>query len=134
MRQYVELVMPRVSSREGSAPTVRMPEARIYELWWFTSQASLHLKHYPREQANGTYALEQQCRQLKTAGCNKIYLEVGHRSDANRPEFQSLLEDCDQGEIDEVVVVRVDRLSGHVPTLCNTKDPVSAMMRFCRAL
>jgi hypothetical protein len=31
----------------GSAPTVRIPEAKIYELWGFTSQASLHLKHYP---------------------------------------------------------------------------------------
>lgn len=70
-----------------------------------------------REQALGTHALDQQCRQLEVFGCDEIYVEVGRRSDANRPEFRRLLHDCENGLIDEVVVVRVDRFSGNVLTL-----------------
>lgn len=79
-----------------------------------------------REQEENSHALDQQCRQLEVAGCEKIYREVGSRSNPNRSEFLKLLRDCKQGGIDEVVVVRVDRFTGHVPTLLNVSDELAA--------
>jgi DNA invertase Pin-like site-specific DNA recombinase len=79
-----------------------------------------------REQEENSHALDQQCRQLEVAGCEKIYREVGSRSNPNRGEFLKLLRDCRNGGIDEVVVVRIDRFTGHVPTLLNASDELAA--------
>lgn len=65
-----------------------------------------------REQAENGHALEQQIERLKSAGVGKIYIDIESaykRSD--RPQLKELMASVQSGEVDLVLVTRLDRLS-----------------------
>ena len=65
-----------------------------------------------REQAQNSHALEQQISRLKNAGAKEVYSDVESAFKAKeRPELEKLLKLVESGQVDEVLVTRIDRLS-----------------------
>lgn len=75
-----------------------------------------------REQAENTHALEQQIARLKAAGASKIYKDIDSGSKDKRLEFNEVIELVKRGEVNEVIVTRLDRLTRSLPTLRKVLD------------
>jgi len=69
---------------------------------------------YTRVSSNSTeqlHALDQHKARLKAAGCNEIHWDIGSRSKHNRKGLNTVLEILERQECDEVVFIRVDRMT-----------------------
>ena len=66
-----------------------------------------------REQSE-TDALEQQTARIKKAGAVQIFCDIESGKSDRRSQFNKMLELCKCGEITEIVVTRIDRLSRSV--------------------
>lgn len=64
-----------------------------------------------REQADNSQALEQQDARLRDAGATEMMTDVLSGSRNDRPQYQMLMERIRKGEVHEVVVTRIDRLT-----------------------
>lgn len=75
-----------------------------------------------REQSENSHALEQQQARLLQAGAVEICSDVesGRRDD--RKNFKIMMEKVKKGEIKEIVITRLDRLTRSLPTLRKTVD------------
>jgi site-specific DNA recombinase len=56
-------------------------------------------------------ALSNQVQRLREAGCDRVYYDVASRADDGRESMLQLIADIEAGEICEVKVTRVDRLT-----------------------
>lgn len=79
-----------------------------------------------REQADNSYALEQQIARLETSGAKEILFDVDSGSKDNRPKFNLLMSKVRQGQIDTIIITRLDRLTRSLITLRKTLDEFSA--------
>ena len=69
---------------------------------------------YTRISSNSTeqlHALDQHKARLNAAGCNEIYWDIASRSKHNRKGLNRVLEILERQECDEVVFIRVDRMT-----------------------
>lgn len=62
------------------------------------------------EQADNTYALEQQIERLKQAGATKIFCDVVSGDKAERLQFTELMDLVRQGKVKKLIATRWDRL------------------------
>lgn len=69
-----------------------------------------------REQAD-TDALEQQVARIRKAGVVRIFQDIESGRKDSRSQYNQMLELCKMGEIKEVVITRIDRLSRSVISL-----------------
>lgn len=67
-----------------------------------------------QEQAVDSHALDQQISRVKDAGAVEIFADILSGTKANRKQFKRLKEAIKDGDIDEVVVTRVDRIARSV--------------------
>lgn len=72
-----------------------------------------------REQSD-TDALEQQTQRIKKAGAVRIFSDVESGRSDKRSQFNQMLELCKAGEITEIVITRIDRLSRSVISIHKT--------------
>ncbi|MGD1904773.1 MAG: recombinase family protein [Leptolyngbyaceae cyanobacterium] len=79
------------------------------------AQAPLRIIGYARvssrEQAHDSQALDQQRERVLTAGAADVLEDVLSGRDSDRPSFNRLMEMVQNGEVDEVVFTRIDRLT-----------------------
>jgi DNA invertase Pin-like site-specific DNA recombinase len=73
-----------------------------------------------REQSENSHALEQQCDRLTRAGAEKLYIDIDSGSKDNRPQFNNMMEAVSRGQIQKIIVTRLDRLTRSLPTLRKT--------------
>ncbi|MEB3216890.1 MAG: fdxN element excision recombinase XisF [Nostocales cyanobacterium 94392] len=71
------------------------------------------------EQAD-TDALEQQTQRVKKAGAVRIFADIESGRSDKRSQFNQMLELCRAGEITEIVITRIDRLSRSVISIHKT--------------
>jgi len=64
-----------------------------------------------REQAVESHALEQQIARLEAAGATEIFKDIQSGSRDDRPALNELMDLVHQRKVDEVNIVRIDRLS-----------------------
>lgn len=64
-----------------------------------------------REQSENTHALQQQIQRLRDAGCDQVLWDVESGTHDGRKEFRRVLEKVREGEITEVVITRLDRIT-----------------------
>lgn len=64
-----------------------------------------------REQAQNSYALEQQIARLKAAGATEIYFDVESRSKDDRKDLNEVLHLIETRQCDEAIFIRIDRLT-----------------------
>jgi len=69
-----------------------------------------------REQADNSHALEQQIKRLQAADAINVITDVESGSKANRPGLKKLLDIVKDGQVDEVVITRLDRLARSIVT------------------
>ena len=67
-----------------------------------------------------TDALNQQIARLKKAGAIAIYQDIESGKSNKRDEFNKLLDKCESGDITEIIITRLDRLSRSVITIHRT--------------
>ena len=72
-----------------------------------------------REQSE-TDALEQQTARIKKAGAVRIFSDIESGKSDKRSQFNKMLELCKSGEIKEIVITRIDRLSRSVISIHKT--------------
>lgn len=72
-----------------------------------------------REQSE-TDALEQQTQRIKKAGTVQIFSDIESGKTDKRLQFNQMLELCKAGEITEIVITRIDRLSRSVMSIYKT--------------
>ena len=72
-----------------------------------------------REQSD-TDALEQQTARIKKAGAVRIFSDIESGRSDKRSQFNQMLELCRTGEITEIVITRIDRLSRSVISIHKT--------------
>ncbi len=72
-----------------------------------------------REQSD-TDALEQQTQRVKKAGAVRIFVDIESGRSDKRSRFNQMLELCKAGEITEIVITRIDRLSRSVISIHKT--------------
>lgn len=72
-----------------------------------------------REQSD-TDALEQQTARIKKAGAVRIFSDIESGKSDKRSQFNQMLELCKTGEITEIVITRIDRLSRSVISIHKT--------------
>ena len=70
--------------------------------------------------------LDTQLEQLQEDQVNKIFQEKVSASTADRPELQRLLDYIRDGEGDQVIVTKLDRLARSTQDLLNIKDQIEA--------
>lgn len=79
-----------------------------------------------REQANNSYALDQQQERIRLSGVDEILTDIDSGSKDNRPNWKKLQVMVEAGEISQIICTRVDRLTRSLPALrsfidlCNT--------------
>jgi DNA invertase Pin-like site-specific DNA recombinase len=69
------------------------------------------------EQAIDSHALEKQLMRLRAAGANKIFYDVGKRTNDKRKGINQLIkyiESCSSGEIQTLIFTRLDRISASI--------------------
>lgn len=71
------------------------------------------------EQAD-TDALEQQTQRIKKAGAVRIFSDIESGRSDKRSQFNQMLELCRAGEISEIIITRIDRLSRSVISIHKT--------------
>ncbi|MBD0344260.1 MAG: recombinase family protein [Coleofasciculus sp. Co-bin14] len=64
-----------------------------------------------REQAVNSHALEQQIARLELGGCEEVFKEIQSGSRDDRPVLNALMNLVHNREIDEVMIVKIDRLA-----------------------
>ncbi|MEO1433334.1 MAG: fdxN element excision recombinase XisF [Cyanobacteria bacterium J06633_8] len=67
-----------------------------------------------------TDALEQQTQRIKKAGAVRIFSDIESGRSDKRSQFNQMLELCHAGEINEIVITRIDRLSRSVISIHKT--------------
>ena len=75
-----------------------------------------------REQAEDTQALEQQIARLRAAGASEIFVEVQSGRKDNRPKLKEIMDLARNRQIDELIVIRVDRLARSLSKLLQIID------------
>ncbi|MBN3961818.1 fdxN element excision recombinase XisF [Nostoc sp. NMS8] len=75
-----------------------------------------------REQAENSHALEMQCDRLKAAGAEELLIDIESGSRNDRKSFNQLMDLVKRGQVKEIVVTRLDRLTRSLPTLRSTID------------
>lgn len=70
-----------------------------------------------REQAVDSHALEQQIARLKAAGATEIFQDIQSGSRDNRLALKELMKSIIEGNIDEVIITRIDRIARSLPKL-----------------
>lgn len=70
-----------------------------------------------REQAEDTNALEQQIERLRAAGADKVLYDVQKGTKDNRPQYQELMRLVRAGQVETLIITRIDRISRSLPTL-----------------
>ena len=61
-----------------------------------------------------TDALEQQIARIKKAGAVKFFFDIESGKSDKRSQFNKLIEFCKRGEVTEIIITRIDRLSRSV--------------------
>lgn len=79
-----------------------------------------------REQANNSYALEQQQDRVRLSGVDEILTDVDSGSKDNRPNWKKLQVMVKSGDIDKIICTRVDRLTRSLPALRSFIDLCNA--------
>jgi DNA invertase Pin-like site-specific DNA recombinase len=78
-----------------------------------------------REQAEDLNALDQQISRLKAHGITELLVDVESgrgEKEGKRPQFNRLMSLVSGGDVDKIVIARLDRLSRHLPTLRKAID------------
>jgi site-specific DNA recombinase len=78
-----------------------------------------------REQAENFAALDQQIARLEAAGVERVLVDVEsgrEGKEADRPQFQQIMQWVKDGVVEKVVITRLDRLSRSLPTLRKALD------------
>ncbi|MEA5620649.1 fdxN element excision recombinase XisF [Cronbergia sp. UHCC 0137] len=87
-----------------------------------------------REQADNSHALEQQCDRIRNAGAEELFVDVESGSRDDRRQFNKLIDLVRKGQVKEIVVTRLDRLTRSLPTLRKTIDDLQKHNCNLRAL
>lgn len=74
------------------------------------------------EQAEDSQALERQAERLKKAGATEIFADIGSGRAENRSQLNLMMDLVRTGEVEEVVVTRIDRLARSLSQLSQFVD------------
>ncbi len=74
------------------------------------------------EQADNTDALKQQINRLKDAGATQIVQDVESGRKDDRVNLAALMERVQRGDVSEIIITRLDRISRSLPHMRKILD------------